>query len=120
MANTYYDSELTAEEIEAVLESIDGVIIPANNGKVLAINNGKLEARSVQWGGNNMQSKTVTPNAAGQTVVPDTGYDGLSSVVINGDADLVAGNIKKDVVIFGVTGSYEGSGSLPSANGVSF
>ena len=51
MANTYYDSELTAKEIEAALEAISGLIVPANNGKVLAINNGKLEAQSVQWGG---------------------------------------------------------------------
>ena len=37
-------------------------------------------------------------------------YYGLSQVTVNGDADLVAGNIKKDVNIFGVTGTYEGSG----------
>lgn len=55
------------------------------------------------------QSKTVTPDATGQTVTPDTGYDALSSVIINGDSDLTAGNIKKDTVIFGVTGTYEGS-----------
>ena len=50
MANTYYDSQLTAEEIEEVLEAINGILSSANNGKVLAINNGKIEARSVQWG----------------------------------------------------------------------
>ena len=109
MANTYYDSQLTAEEIENALEAIDGVIDPSNNGKVLAVENGKVIAKSVVWPGANMQSKTVTPNAAGQTVEPDSGYDGLSAVTINGDSDLVAGNIKKDVNIFGVTGSYEGS-----------
>ena len=49
MANTYYDSQLTAAEIEAALEAISGLIVPANNGKVVAISNGKLEARSVQW-----------------------------------------------------------------------
>ena len=37
------------------------------------------------------------------------GYDALSSVVINGDSNLVAGNIKKDVTIFGTTGTYEGA-----------
>lgn len=59
-------------------------------------------------GAGTYQSKTVTPNAAGQTVYPGSGYDALSSVVINGDADLVAGNVKKDINIFGVTGTFEG------------
>ena len=58
----------------------------------------------------NLQSKTnIIPGTHDITVTPDNGYDGLSSVQIDGDADLVAGNIKKDVSIFGVTGTYEGS-----------
>lgn len=36
-----------------------------------------------------------------------TAYDGLSQVTVNGDNDLVASNIKKDVEIFGVTGTYQ-------------
>ena len=47
MANTYYDSQLTAEEIEAVLEAISDLLDPANNGKVLAIENGTIVAKSV-------------------------------------------------------------------------
>jgi len=58
--------------------------------------------------GGTYQSKTVTPNASGQTVSPDMGYDALSSVVINGDADLTVGNVKTGVTIFGVTGTYAG------------
>ena len=82
MANTYYDSQLTAAEIEAALEAIDGVIVPANNGKVLAINNGKLEARSVQWGGGGavVQPLSVTQNG---TYNPPSGVDGYAPGVVN-------------------------------------
>lgn len=50
---------------------------------------------------------TITPSNA--TVSQDAGYYAafnLSTV----DADLAAGNIKKDTVVFGVTGTYEGGG----------
>lgn len=59
-----------------------------------------------------LQSKTVTPSASGSKVTADSGYDGLSEVTVNGDADLVAGNIKKGVNIFNVTGTYEGEGGI--------
>lgn len=48
----------------------------------------------------------VTPTTSDQTI--DTTLN--NSLKVKGDADLIAGNIKKDVVLFGVTGSYEGSG----------
>lgn len=63
-----------------------------------------------------LQNKSVTPSAKNQVIVPDTNYDGLAQVTVAGDADLVAGNIKKGVEIFGVTGSYEATGgpTLPT------
>lgn len=42
-----------------------------------------------------------------QTFSPPTGYDGLSSVTVQAPANFKASNIKKDVEIAGVTGTYE-------------
>ena len=51
---------------------------------------------------------TYTPTTSDQTIASGTYLTGAQT--ISGDANLVAGNIKKNVSIFGVTGSYEGSG----------
>lgn len=61
-----------------------------------------------------LQSKTVTPTTSQQSITPDSGYDGLSDVKVEGvtssiDTNITAGNIKKDVSILGVTGTYEGN-----------
>lgn len=55
------------------------------------------------------QTKTVTPTSSAQNVTPDSGKF-LYQVTVNGDSDLVAENIKSGVNIFGVTGTYVGSG----------
>ena len=51
---------------------------------------------------------TYTPSTSNQTITSGTYLTGTQT--ISGDANLVAGNIKSGVSIFGVTGSYEGSG----------
>lgn len=55
--------------------------------------------------------KTVTPSKEGTTVSPRSGSV-LSTVKVLGDNNLVAGNIKKDVSIFGVTGTFEGGANI--------
>ena len=60
----------------------------------------------------NNQDKTVTPTTSSQSVTADSGYSGLGTVTVEAvtssiDANIAAGNIKKDVSILGVTGSYD-------------
>lgn len=52
------------------------------------------------------QSKSITPNGKPTLVQADSGYDGLSEVVVYGDPDLIASNIRSGVTIFGVRGTY--------------
>lgn len=66
---------------------------------------------AVEGSSGNYQKKTVTPTDAGFTVTADNGYDALKQVVVEGDSDLRADNIKKNVSIFGVTGTYDPGGS---------
>ena len=51
---------------------------------------------------------TITPGTSDQTIASGTYLTGAQTV--KGDANLVAGNIKSGVSIFGVAGSFEGSG----------
>ena len=48
---------------------------------------------------------TITPTTSNQTIAAGTYCSGAQTIA--GDADLVAGNIKKGVNIFGVAGSYD-------------
>lgn len=56
----------------------------------------------------------VTPSTSAQTITASGGVDGYSPVNVSAvdasiDANITAGNIKKDVSILGVTGTYEGT-----------
>lgn len=54
---------------------------------------------------------TITPGTTNQTIASGTYLTGAQT--ISGSSNLVAGNIKKNVTIFGVTGTYEAGGSTP-------
>lgn len=100
--------------VEAVDSTIDNNIVAGNikNGVTILGVTG-----SYAGGSPNLQNKSVSPSTSQQTVQADNGYDGLDTVTVGAvtssiDNNIQAGNIKKDVVILGVTGSYEG-GSTP-------
>lgn len=58
-----------------------------------------------------------TPAILPHTYAPREGVDYLSSVTVGKDPNLVPGNVKKDVTIFGTVGTLEsGGGALPEPN----
>ena len=70
-----------------------------------------VEAVSNTYVGSGVTKKaaqTITPGTADQTLAAGQYLSGAQT--IKGDANLVAGNIKSGVIIFGVAGTYEGSG----------
>ena len=69
-----------------------------------------------------LDTKTVDPSTSEQTVTSSA--DGLSSVTVNAvtssiDSNIQADNIKKDVTILGVTGTYESASTQPNLQDVS-
>ena len=95
----------------------------------LGIANSKIEGISVNvtpiTDDTTLQDKTITPTTTEQVVTADEGYDGLGTVTVEAvtasiDENITAENIKKDVEILGVTGSYEGSGGGNSTGIVKF
>ena len=73
------------------------------------VNVGAVSSSYVGTGVARKSSSDLT--ASDLTVTAPAGYYASSAAKTLSDANLVAGNVKKDVQIFGVTGTYEGGGS---------
>ena len=82
-----------------------GYISSGTNGNVLVSLNANVTTKG---------TATITPGTTNQTISSGTYLTGTQT--IEGDSNLIASNIKKDVQIFGVTGSYEGSGGGGASN----
>lgn len=86
-------------------------VTPQIYSQTLYPNSGHLGIKSVVVNATPLTSqKTVTPGTSNQNIVPDSGDLGLTGVVVEGDANLIAENIKENVSIFGVVGSLKGAG----------
>ena len=86
------------EEEKTVTAGTSAIEVSPSTGKVI---------KKVTVNPTPSQSKTVTPTTGGVTVNPDDGYL-ISSVEVDGDANLIADNIKNGVSIFGITGTAKG------------
>ena len=67
------------------------------------------------------QEKNVIPSTSKQTIIPDEGYNALTSVTVNAvtasiDSNIQAQNIKKDVSILGITGTLESALEIEPTN----
>ena len=58
-----------------------------------------------------MSGQTITPSSAPQTIATEGKYM-LGDIIVSGDVNLQAANIKKGVSIFGKTGTYAGSDAV--------
>ena len=103
------------------------VSITSTSGNTFTPSSGKNGITSIKCNPTN-KALTITPSTTTQTTTVPTNYSGHGTVTTNAvtsaiDANITAGNIKKDVNILGVIGTYEGSGGVGitrevSANGL--
>lgn len=121
------DSDIKASNIKSGVSilGVTGNVVELNGetrtetltssaGNTFTPSSGKNAITSITVTPNN-QARSVTPSTSAQTLNVNSGYSGngtisVSAVTSSIDANIQAGNIKKDVQILGVTGSYEGSG----------
>ena len=89
---------------EAVEQATPVISVNNSNGLITAVAGTKISTHQLAF----QPAKTITPSTASQIAVSSGFYTG-GNVTVAGDSNLVAGNIKSGVSIFGVNGNYVGS-----------
>lgn len=116
----YGDSDLVAANIKSGIDifGVKGTFTSDANAKATdmlsgktAYVNGSLVTGSIP----SVNAATITPGTSNQTISAGSYIAGAQT--ISGDSDLVAGNIKNGVSIFGVTGTYT-SGATATASDI--
>ena len=93
----------TNSKTQSVTPTVSAGYVSSGTAGTITVSGSNTSQLTVQ------AAQTITPTTSDQTI--DSGKYLTGTQTIKGDANLVASNIKKDVSIFGVTGTYEGSGS---------
>ena len=105
-----YDA-LRAVVVEGVDKTIDENIKPENILKGKSILG--VEGQVVPTDLNLQQTKSIAPTLNQQIVKPDTGYDALLQLIVEAvthkiDPNIVAENIRNNITILGITGTFRG------------
>ena len=98
----------------------DKTIVPTTEEQIITADEGYTGLGTVTVEAISLQDTTVTPTTSQQTITAEENYNGLGTITVEAvtssiDQNITAENIKKDVEILGVTGSYEGSGGSGNA-----
>lgn len=117
----YAHAVLTAEGAPISMGAVGSAFKDQNTGTIsyyVEFNHKGVSDYRIDYASNGTITVTNTPipfndstdlTASTLTVTAPSGYYESNATKTLSDANLVAGNIKKNVTIFGVTGSYEGS-----------
>lgn len=81
------------------------ISVNSTNGLITATAGTKTSTHQLAF----QAAKTITPTTASQIAVSSGYYTG-GNVTVKGDSNLVADNIKSGISIFGINGTYVGSG----------
>lgn len=109
----YADPEKPTQT-KSVTPSESAQTVTPDSGKVLSsVSVGAVSSTYVGSGVTRKAAQTYTPTTTDQTIAAGQYLSGTQTV--KGDANLVAGNIKSGVSIFGVTGTHSG-GTTPSGS----
>lgn len=102
----YTDPEKPTQT-KSVIPTETAQTVTPDSGKVLSsVSVGAIPSNYVGSEVTRKAAQTYTPGTADQTIAADQYLTGAQT--IKGDANLVAGNIKDGVSIFGVTGTHSG------------
>lgn len=85
---------------QSVTPSVSAGYVSSGTAGTITVSGSNTSQLSTQ------SAQTITPTTTNQTIASGKYLTGVQTIL--GDANLLAENIKKDVVIFGITGTYEG------------
>lgn len=87
---------------KSVTPTVSAGYVSSGTSGTVSVNGGNTQQLTTQT------AQTIMPTTSDQTIASGKYLTGTQTIL--GDQNLVAGNIKKDVVLFGVTGTLESGG----------